>query len=81
MTRVPLNAPLGGPGTNRINGCRSCGNVFRGITGFDKHQTVRDGRVYCTPPPMLGMTQDRLGRWYTPREDGDWSWGGDSGDE
>ena len=52
-------------------GCGACGEKFRTLTDFDRHQDVDYGRphadvVLCLPPAGLGLVQDAGGTWCTP---------------
>ena len=47
-------------------GCRGCGRVFTGITGFDRHQRWADGRLTCLDPATIGMERKADGKWGKP---------------
>lgn len=47
-------------------GCRGCGRVFTGVTGFDRHQRLIDGELACLDPAALGMERKPDGKWGKP---------------
>jgi len=47
-------------------GCRGCGRVFTGVTGFDRHQRWIKGTLTCLDPAAIGMEQKPDGKWGKP---------------
>lgn len=50
----------------RACGCRGCGRVFTSLSGFDKHQRMRDGGSVCLDPLTVGLERKSSGRWGFP---------------
>ncbi len=52
--------------------CARCGEVFTGITAFDKHHDVdytRRPAIRCMAPATVGLVQQESGRWGLPSDD------------
>lgn len=48
--------------------CSACGEIFKSVTGFDKHRVGQPAKRRClTTQEMLqrGMTKDSGGKWIT----------------
>jgi hypothetical protein len=65
---VKLEVPLGQ--SLAAAGCRGCGSVFTGVTGFDRHQRWIDGVLTCLDPAALGMERKPDGKWGKPGTEG-----------
>ena len=61
---MELEVPLGQ--SLSACGCRGCGKVFTGITGFDRHRRWAAGEVTCLHPETLGMERKPDGKWGKP---------------
>lgn len=49
--------------------CSPCGEIFTGLTAFDRHQDVDYSRrpaVTCLDPASVGLVRNDLGRWGEP---------------
>lgn len=65
-----------GTGKN-TSGCRTCGEVFTSLGGFDSHWrgwAKRDGK--CRPPAEVGLVQRADGKWHTLAPVGGRHWHG-----
>jgi len=57
---MPLKASLG-TGL-QTSGCRGCGEVFTGLSAFDRHRS----RGTCLPPVSVSLVQRPDGIWRLP---------------
>ena len=57
------------PKNHRVCLCTGCGRIFGGVSGFDKHQRLKGGKIHCLDPSGLGMVEkDKIWRQKYPSQ-------------